>query len=376
MSENNWETLGKNIVDLVQDAVDSKEFQKLNQTITSTMVTAAKEVEKGLTKAQENIKQQEKRRQVIHKDNARLFMKINSIKVRAIFLMAVGYSFAFSFGTTFIPVLFSALFFGDTVASLILSLVFGGLTVLTALLGVKGTTLFGKVKRFDNYIRGLRGKSYVDVSELARIVHKNENFVVKDLAEMIDKGWFIQGHLDHKMETLMVTHETYNEYLKTVKQQQAAQAKADMYEKNILPEVKEVLEVGQEYIKEIRRCNDAIPGIEISNKIDKIESVVRKIFKRVEQHPENVNDLRKFMKYYLPTTIKLLKAYEELDQQSVQGENILNSKKEIEKTLDTLNVAFEKLLDDLFQETAWDVSSDISVLESMLAQEGLTGNKL
>ena len=104
--------------------------------------------------------------------------------------------------------------------------------------------------------------------------------------------------------------------------------------------------------------------------------VVRKIFKRVEQHPENVNDLRKFMKYYLPTTIKLLRAYEELDQQEVQGENMINSKKEIEKTLDTLNIAFEKLLDDLFQETAWDVSSDISVLESMLAQEGLTKNGL
>ena len=78
------------------------------------------------------------------------------------------------------------------------------------------------------------------------------------------------------------------------------------------------------------------------------------------------------MQYYLPTTVKLLEAYEQLDKQPVQGENIRNSKREIEKTLDTLNVAFEKLLDSLFQDTAWDVSSDISVLQTRLAQEGLT----
>ena len=77
------------------------------------------------------------------------------------------------------------------------------------------------------------------------------------------------------------------------------------------------------------------------------------------------------MDYYLATAIKLLEAYEELDAQPVAGENILSSKAEIEATLDTLNVAFEKILDSLFQDTAWDVSSDISVLNTVLAQEGL-----
>ncbi len=101
-----------------------------------------------------------------------------------------------------------------------------------------------------------------------------------------------------------------------------------------------------------------------------------KIFDRVEQNPASVGDIRKLMEYYLPTTIKLLQAYQDLDAQPVQGENIISSKKEIEKTLDTLNRAFEKLLDDLFQETAWDVSTDISVLHTMLAQEGLTEDGL
>ena len=80
------------------------------------------------------------------------------------------------------------------------------------------------------------------------------------------------------------------------------------------------------------------------------------------------------MDYYLPMTVKLLNAYAEMDRQPVQGENIRKSKQEIDSTLDTLNQAFEKLLDSVFEDTAMDVSSDISVLNTLLAQEGLTGS--
>ena len=75
------------------------------------------------------------------------------------------------------------------------------------------------------------------------------------------------------------------------------------------------------------------------------------------------------MDYYLPMTVKLLEAYEDMDSQPVQGETIRSSKKEIEDTLDTLNDAFAKLLDSVFQDTAWDVSSDISVLHTLLARK-------
>ena len=105
-----------------------------------------------------------------------------------------------------------------------------------------------------------------------------------------------------------------------------------------------------------------------------MESIVRKIFERAEAHPEIIPDLKKLMDYYLPMTIKLLNAYADMDRQPIQGETIQASKKEIDATLDTLNLAFEKLLDSVFQDTAMDVSSDISVLQTLLAQEGLTGD--
>jgi 5-bromo-4-chloroindolyl phosphate hydrolysis protein len=136
--------------------------------------------------------------------------------------------------------------------------------------------------------------------------------------------------------------------------------------------VQEVLDRGNDYLRQIKKSNEAIPGEEISAKISRMELIIQKIFQRAETHPEIIPDLKHLMDYYLPMTIKLLKAYEDMDSQPVEGENIQNSKKEIEDTIDTLNIAFEKLLDSVFKDTAWDVSSDISVLNTILAQEGLT----
>ena len=113
----------------------------------------------------------------------------------------------------------------------------------------------------------------------------------------------------------------------------------------------------------------------MSKKLDRLELLITRIFHEARKDPDMVSDLKKMMSYYLPTTKKLLDAYCELDSQPVKGQNIESTKKEIEDTLDTLNTAFGNLLDSLFQETAWDISSDISVLETMLAQEGLTGHR-
>lgn len=142
------------------------------------------------------------------------------------------------------------------------------------------------------------------------------------------------------------------------------------------PEVKKIVEQGDAYVKKIRECNDVIPGEVISTKIDRMEILVDKIFARVEQNPESAGDIRKLMEYYLPTTVKLLETYAEMDAQPVGGANIQAAKKEIEDSLDTINAAFEKLLDSLFQDMAWDVSTDISVLKTMLAQEGLNEDGL
>lgn len=256
----------------------------------------------------------------------------------------------------------------------------GGVWLLTS--GIRSVM---RVGRFEKYLKALGSKTHCELNQLARMVGKSPKFVRKELKGMIDDGMFLEGHLDEEETSLITSDDSYVHYLE-VKQKQAAQHRQEVAETKKQQDdaeeqkrdarVQEVLDRGNAFIRDIRACNDAIPGQEISDKISRMETLVRKIFDRVEEHPEVVPELKKLMDYYLPMTVKLLKAYADMDAQPVQGENIQNSKREIEATLDTLNTAFEKLLDSIFKTTALDVSSDISVLNTLLAQEGLTDDEL
>lgn len=255
----------------------------------------------------------------------------------------------------------------------------GGISLLT--LGIQSIR---KMSRFDKYVKMLGSKTYCEVKQLARMVNKSPKFVRKEIKGLIEDGMFLEGHLDEEENNLITSDEAYVHYLETrqkqavQKQQQTTQAKGEEEKaarKKLDAQVQEVLDRGNTFIRQIRKCNDAIPGEEISEKISRMETLVRRIFERAEAHPEIVPDLKKLMDYYLPMTVKLLNAYAEMDSQPIQGENIQNSKHEIEATLDTLNSAFEKLLDSIFKDTALDVSSDITVLQTLLAQEGLTDDE-
>lgn len=261
-----------------------------------------------------------------------------------------------------------------------LALLGGGVWLLTS-----GIRSIKRVGRFEQYLRVLGSKTQCELNRLAQKVGRSPKFVRKELKGMIDDGMFLEGHLDEEENNLITSDDSYVHYLEARQKQAVAhqqevvetkkqQDAAD--EKKRSDALQEVLDRGNAFIRDIRACNDAIPGQEISDKISHMEMLVRKIFDRAEAHPEVVPELKKLMDYYLPMTVKLLKAYADMDAQPIQGENIQNSKQEIEATLDTLNAAFEKLLDSIFKATALDVSSDITVLNTLLAQEGLTDDEL
>lgn len=125
-------------------------------------------------------------------------------------------------------------------------------------------------------------------------------------------------------------------------------------------------------IREMRRLNDAIEDEVISHRIDQLEDTTGKIFDHVVQHPEKLPQIRKFMNYYLPTTLKLLNAYDRMGSTGVSGENIDGTMRKIETMMDTIVMAFHKELDALFRDEAMDIASDITVMETFLAREGLS----
>ncbi len=124
----------------------------------------------------------------------------------------------------------------------------------------------------------------------------------------------------------------------------------------------------------LRELNDAILDEEMSERIARLEAVTAKIFAQAESDPDKLPQMRKFLDYYLPTSLKLLEAYAEMDAQGIEGENITESKRRIEQTMGTLVTAFENQLDKLFQSDALDLSADIDVMEKMLQADGLAGD--
>lgn len=414
---NDWEHFGEEIKQTIQDAIDTKDYSRLNQMVSDTVNHAMDCVSAGIKNGgwyrdpktgqplygnkkntgsrsgAENQgyrpNQESKMSEMRNYSQNRpvpvtpRYLKGTSVKIGGTFLAATGAVFGLTSVIFLIITLIGSVITAfDVVSGLIIG-IFAVAFISFAVMTYVGVDMVRTVGRFRQYVSVLRDREFCDIKEIASATGRDVRKVLKDVKKMITKGWFCQGHLDEKESCLMVSEHAWNQYtalMEDMKQrkaeEQAAQKKMQEEYDRLSPEVQKIVQAGDEYVRKIKAANDAIPGEVISAKISRMELLVDRIFDRVEQNPDSVNDMRRMMDYYLPTTMKLLEAYEELDVQPVQGENIISSKKEIEDTIDTLNIAFEKLLDSLFQDTAWDVSSDISVLHTMLAQEGLTEDGL
>ena len=414
---NDWEHFGEEIKQTIQDAIDTKDYSRLNQMVSDTVNHAMDCVSAGIKNGgwyrdpktgqplygnkkntgsrsgAENQgyrpNQESKMSEMRNYSQNRpvpvtpRYLKGTSVKIGGTFLAATVAVFGLTSVIFLIITLIGSVITAfDVVSGLIIG-IFAVAFISFAVMTYVGVDMVRTVGRFRQYVSVLRDREFCDIKEIASATGRDVRKVLKDVKKMITKGWFCQGHLDEKESCLMVSEHAWNQYtalMEDMKQrkaeEQAAQKKMQEEYDRLSPEVQKIVQAGDEYVRKIKAANDAIPGEVISAKISRMELLVDRIFDRVEQNPDSVNDMRRMMDYYLPTTMKLLEAYEELDAQPVQGENIISSKKEIEDTIDTLNIAFEKLLDSLFQDTAWDVSSDISVLHTMLAQEGLTEDGL
>jgi len=141
------------------------------------------------------------------------------------------------------------------------------------------------------------------------------------------------------------------------------------------PEVDPIIEEGNKALSEMGRLYMSIKDPEIRVKINEIMRITDKIVQDAIADPTDIPKIRKFMNYYLPTTIKLLNAYDRMDSQGIEGENIDKSLKSISEMLDAAISAYKKQLDSLFANQALDIETDIAVMNAMLNREGLSDKK-
>ncbi len=390
-SDQGWEDIGRNIQDIVDRAINSQDYQRLNQTIRQAVERAVDLGSEAVRKAMDSsrtVERQPHYTQVTPKPHYTqaakpqlpvLYGSTGGKTAVGVVKTVGGSLLSASTGLSLLAAGIAGLLSPvATVFTVSAAFAAAGLGVGVWLLG-SGISTLTRLSRFKTYRRMLGSKTYCTLEKLARSVGKTEKQVRRDVKRLIGEGLFLQGHLDHEQTSLITSDETYRHYEQSRRQLAERQRMEAAEKAKPAPKpdpVQEVLDRGNAFLAQIRQCNDDIPGEEISQKISRMELIVQRIFQRAKAHPEIVPDLKKMMDYYLPMTVKLLRAYADMDAQPVQGETIQTSKREIEGSLDTLNLAFEKLLDSVFKDTALDVSSDITVLNTLLAQEGLTEDEI
>lgn len=398
MYDNDFSNLGRRIQETVQNAVESMNYDRLNQTINQTVNQALDEArvykekvrrqyEESQKRQAENLRKQAQTNQQSNVYQANYARPVGKKQINMVLapkikkgtgrivagtilsIVSIAGMIALLVTKTFLEMIGTA-----SLAEIVLG---PGVLLIPMLAGIilsaTGNHYRKRYRRAQKYVEILNGRGFCEIKELAEKSNQSETETRKDLRKMIQKRVFREAYMDKQETCLMINRIAYDYYLQaeeSLRQREMEEAKRKEQEEKMSPEILEMIRTGDEYIRTIREANDDIPGEVISEKLDRLEQVVRRIFESVKKHPEQKKEMDKFMDYYMPTTLKLVNAYREFDALEVKGENITNAMQEIENTLDTISRAFEKLLDDLFQDAAFDVSTDISVLQMMLAREG------
>ena len=316
-------------------------------------------------------------------------------------LLAVGITFAVIFGLggigciaasdAFLPGLITETMIGDTVATAPEGMTYTfttGASMATTVLEITGNVLtlvacgFGamiaagasrlsaskKLRLLADAAEGEDYKNGLPVEMLADLTHQKKAKALKKLRRYINKGW-LAAWLDEKTEKLYLTVEDYRAA------QETAAAPQAQPQPEPAPEQREEtplnLETARRFAAVLEQEKQLMQDELARDELDHMQKTANAICDWLEAHPESLPKARRFAEYYIPTTLKLLHTYN--DVQGQQGANAESIRRDIAGILHTLNQAFDNLYDNLLSDVAMDVSSEIAALQGMLANDGLTG---
>ena len=217
-----------------------------------------------------------------------------------------------------------------------------------------------QVRTFRSCLAMIGQRSAVPISTLSSTMGLAPDKVRDLLEDMLDGGLFPMGYLDYGRDCLMLTSDGVPDPPVEEKKEEPA------------PEKKPEEDTQNAVLEEIRTINAGIDNPKLNQQIDRIGAITARVFEYQRSHPQKSPQLHSFLSYYLPTTLKILRAYAQLEDQEVEGENISAAMERIENMMDKVVEGFEKQLDQLFQGDALDITADVEVLERMLAKDGLS----
>ena len=225
--------------------------------------------------------------------------------------------------------------------------------------------------QFADYAESVDYHKGLPVSMLADLTHQKPKKVHKRLQKYIRKGW-LNAWLDDKTDTLYLTAEDYRAAQEALAAQRIRPAPQP--EQEAAPETPLNLETARRFAKVLEQEQQLMQDAQGAEELAHMQKTTEAICDWLETHPESLPKARRFAEYYIPTTLKLLHTYN--DVQGQKGDNAESIRRDIAGILHTLNQAYSNLYDNLLSDVALDVSSEIAALQGMLANDGLTGEGL
>lgn len=274
---------------------------------------------------------------------------------------------------------------GSSLASLMIFLLsfFLPLTGLSGFFLGWGIFTRKRVERLKKYLAIMSNKAYIMLDDLSAQSDQPMKLIKKDAHYLLDHNLLPGAKMDQQETCLLLTGEAINQYEMAMESQRLREEEARRKQKQLEEwdrvyddenEMHDFVIRAEDYLTQVDEYHSQIYSPTVKESLTRLSVILRQIFVCVRQHPEKVRLTRQLMNYYIPSTIKLLSTYDDLEKQPIQGENIQTTRKEIETSLVTINNSLETMFDELFQEEAIDISSDIQVLNAILERDGWKQN--
>ena len=242
---------------------------------------------------------------------------------------------------------------------------------------ISRNTVSKRLARYKRYILLIAQNETVSINDLSKTLGLSTRTCKRDLQAMIDAGYLgAEAYIDHDSSVLILSigHPQFTQDSRISADDNGSTGSESAILEYAPTDASEEISDNQyvAIIQELRELNGNIVDEDISEKIHRIEDASAMIFRIVEENPDKLPQIRRFLNYYLPTTIKLLRSYSTLEKQGINGENITAAKENISRVLEMLATGFEQQFDQLFKAEALDIAADITVLENLMQQDGLT----
>lgn len=395
MDLHDLQNAGSEILDEVNRAVRENDFSSLGDTIRQSVSDIAREVSNDVTRTLDARRaedpdakwtaQQKDGYKSTARQHTRYSSKLTPFLQRKVNIhsgkgkMVIG-----TIGTVFWGILslialaggvLTGIFTGGVIAGLVIGL---GLTAGSIGLIADGRRRHEQADRYYQYGKIIGKKEYYSIEDLADKTGHSEDFIRKDLEKMSRDDLLPNLWFDRNQTTLMLTEGVYDQYQQAEEsrmEREKASRESAKQDEELDERVRKILREGEVYQQTIHRCAQDIRDEEMKGKTERLEKTLTNIFSQVRKNPDTARELRRLMDYYLPTTTKLLYAYIELDKVPQPGQNVIQTKAQIEEAFDTINEAFENLYNDMYETVAWDIASDIDVMRTFMKQDGLTGDE-